>query len=147
MGFAQPGGRRIQLHPTPSVTSLRQITRDTSVRLETETIGEAGPLSEIIEENLLRIGQEAVTNTVKHAGASVVKIELHFTPQQVVLQIHDDGKGFEPATCTGPKDGHFGLLGISERTERMGGHVRITSAPFSGTTIRVEIPIQPLNEG
>ncbi len=127
------------------ITSVRQITGDTGVRLETETVGEAGPLSEIIEENLLRIGQEAVTNAVKHAGASAVKIELHFTPQQVILQIHDDGKGFDPETCTGPKDGHFGLLGIKERTERMGGQVQITSAPHSGTTIRVEIPAQPQN--
>jgi len=127
------------------ITSVRQITGDTGVRLETETVGEAGPLSEIIEENLLRIGQEAVTNTVKHAGASLVKVELHFTPQQVILQIHDDGKGFDPGTCTGPKDGHFGLLGINERTERMGGHVHITSAPHSGTTIRVEIPTPAQN--
>ena len=115
------------------------------MRVETETTGEPTPLSEVIEENLLRIGQEAVTNTVKHAAASAIKIELHFTPQQVVLQIHDDGKGFDPETCTGPKDGHFGLLGIKERTERMGGQVSITSAPFSGTTIRVEILTPPQN--
>jgi len=127
------------------ITSVRQITEDTGVRVETETTGEPTPLSEVIEENLLRIGQEAVTNTVKHAAASAIKIELHFTPQQVVLQIHDDGKGFDPETCTGPKDGHFGLLGIKERTERMGGQVSITSAPFSGTTIRVEILTPPQN--
>jgi signal transduction histidine kinase len=125
------------------ITSVRQITGDTGIRVESEIVGEAGPLSEIIEENLLRIGQEAVTNIVKHAKASVVKIELEFSPQQVLLQIHDDGKGFDPDTCTGPKDGHFGLLGIRERTERMGGHLKITSAPYAGTSIRVEIPTAP----
>lgn len=124
------------------VTSMRQITGDTGIRVENEIIGEPGPLSEVIEENLLRIGQEAATNIVKHAAASVVKVELHFTAQQVVLQIHDDGKGFRPENCTGPKDGHFGLLGIRERTERMGGRVSITSAPNAGTSIRVEIPTQ-----
>ena len=127
------------------ITSVRQITGDTGIRVVTETIGEPGPLSEIIEENLLRIGQEAATNTVKHAGASIFKMELHFSPQQVVLQIHDDGKGFDPENCTGPKDGHFGLLGICERTERLGGTVKITSATNAGTSIRVEIPTRPHN--
>jgi signal transduction histidine kinase len=99
------------------------------------------PLSEINEENLLRICQEAITNVVKHAGAHMVTLELDFEPRKVTLQIKDDGKGFTPETCVGPKDGHFGLLGIRERVERMGGQVKITSAPDAGTTIRVEIPV------
>ena len=121
-------------------TSGREITRDTGIRLEVKTEGEANPLSEVAEENLLRIGQEAVTNVVKHSGAVQVKIELHFGPRKIVLQIRDDGKGFDPEACAGPKDGHFGLLGIRERTERLGGQVRITSTPGTGTCVRVEIP-------
>jgi signal transduction histidine kinase len=126
-------------------TSVRQITGDTGIRIEIETAGEAGPVSEIIEENLLRIGQEAVTNIVKHSGAALVKIELQFNPRHVVLQIHDDGKGFNPEACAGPKDGHFGLLGIRERTERLGGQILITSEPGGGTSVRVEIPTHPTN--
>jgi len=127
------------------VTSARQITGETGMRVEVQTAGEAHPLSEIVEENLLRIGQEAITNAVKHSGAALVKIELHFSPQKVVLQIRDHGKGFDPEACAGPKDGHFGLLGIRERIERLGGQVLITSAPDRGTTVRVEIPISPEN--
>jgi len=126
-------------------TSVRQITGDTGIRIEVETTGEASPLSEIIEENLLRIGQEAITNVVKHSGAVLVKIELSFNPQNVVLQIKDGGKGFNPDACVGPKDGHFGLLGIRERTERLGGQVLITSAPGMGTSVRVEIPTNSSN--
>ncbi len=122
-------------------TSSRQITGDTGISIEVETLGEAHPLSEIVEENLLRIGQEAVTNVVKHSGPALVKIELHFNSHSVVLQINDNGKGFNPEGCVGPKDGHFGLLGIRERTERLGGQVSITSAPGAGTAIHVEIPI------
>ncbi len=70
-----------------------------------------------------------------------MNLNLNFEPQKVVLQIKDDGKGFTPETCLGPKDGHFGLLGIRERVERMGGQVNITSAPNAGTTIRAEIPV------
>jgi signal transduction histidine kinase len=127
------------------ITSIRQITGDTGIRFEVETFGEAHPLSEIVEENLLRIGQEAVTNVVKHSGPALVKIELHFNSHSVVLQINDNGKGFNPEACAGPKDGHFGLLGIRERTERLGGQLTITSAPGAGTSICVDIPINSPN--
>jgi signal transduction histidine kinase len=127
------------------ITSGRQITGDTGIRIEVETVGEANPLSEVVEENLLRIGQETITNVVKHSGAVLVKIELQFSPQKVVLQIRDDGKGFNPEACAGPKDGHFGLLGIRERTERLGGQVLITSSPGMGTSVRVEIPTNSSN--
>jgi signal transduction histidine kinase len=123
----------------------RQIANGTDILIQVETLGETQSLSEIIEENLLRIGQEAITNVVKHSGAKVVNIELHFSPQMVVLQILDDGNGFAPEGCAGPKDGHFGLLGIRERTERLGGQVSITSAPGMGTSLRVEIPINSSN--
>ena len=128
------------------ITSGRQITRDTGIRLEVRAEGEARPLSEVVEENLLRIGQEAVTNAVKHSGAVQVKIELGFGPRKIVLKIQDDGKGFDPEACAGPKDGHFGLLGIRERTERLGGQVLITSAPGKGTSVRVDIPTIESND-
>jgi signal transduction histidine kinase len=123
----------------------RQIANGTDMRIQVETLGEAQSLSEIVEENLLRIGQEAVTNVVKHSGAKAVKIELHFSPQKVVLQIWDDGNGFVPEACSGPKDGHFGLLGIRERAERLGGLVFITSSPGAGASVRIEIPTGPAN--
>jgi len=125
---------------TALLTSVRQMTGNTGIRIEIETVGEPGALSEIIEENLLRIGQEAVTNVVKHSGAQLVKIELRFSLETVVLVIVDNGKGFDLETCAGPKDGHFGLLGIRERSERLGGRVLITSSSRKGTSIRVEIP-------
>ena len=123
------------------LTSGRQITDDTGMRIEIETTGATDSLSEIAEENLLRIGQEAITNAVKHSGAQTVKIRLELNPHRVNLQIKDDGKGFVPEICAGPKDGHFGLLGIRERTERLGGQVWITSVPGVGTSVQVEIPI------
>lgn len=127
------------------LTNVRQMTDDTGIRVEVETVGKAGFLSEIVEENLLRIGQEAMTNVVKHSGAQMVKFLLQFGQQVVVLQIEDNGIGFDLETCAGPKNGHFGLLGIRERAERLGGHVQITSISGKGTTIRVQIPCRPTN--
>jgi signal transduction histidine kinase len=119
----------------------RQIANDAGMQIQLETSGEIQSLPETFEENLLRIGQEGVANAVKHSGAATVKIQLQFSPQQVVLLIEDDGKGFDPDHCIGPNEGHFGLLGIRERAERMGGNANITSAPGAGTRIRVDVPI------
>jgi signal transduction histidine kinase len=121
--------------------SGNRIADSTGIRVEVESKGDVRPLPEVIEENLLRIGQEAITNTVKHSGANWTKIQLEFGARDVVLEIKDNGKGFTPENCAGPDEGHFGLLGISERVKRFGGQIIITSAPGKGTTIRVELPV------
>lgn len=126
--------------------SIQQLTNGTGILVHVETSGDSRTLSEIVEENLLRIGQEAVTNAIKHSGAPTLKLELQYQPDAVVMQIQDNGRGFAPDTCVGPRDGHFGLLGIRERTERLGGRVVITSSPGNGTVVRVEIPTRPSNE-
>jgi len=122
--------------------SGNRIADSAGIHVEVETKGNIRPLPEVIEENLLRIGQEAVTNAVKHSGADWTKIELEFGAQTVILDIRDNGKGFAPENCAGPNDGHFGLLGMSERAKRLGGQISITSAPGKGTTIRVELPLE-----
>jgi signal transduction histidine kinase len=122
--------------------SGNRIANSADIRVTVETKGNVRPLPEIVEENLLRICQEAITNTVKHSGANWVKIELEFSAENVVLEIKDDGKGFTPENCVGPNDGHFGLLGMSERAKRLGGNILITSAPGKGTVVRVEFPIE-----
>jgi signal transduction histidine kinase len=123
------------------LTNSRQIAGGAGIQTQVNAFGDPGALSEIIEENLMRISQEAITNVVKHSGASEVKIELHFSRQKVVLQIQDNGRGFNPENCAGPEQGHFGLLGISERSGRLGGRVQINAGPGTGTLIRVEIPV------
>jgi len=125
--------------------SIQQLTNGTGIVVQVETSGESRLLSEIVEENLLRIGQEAVTNAIKHSGAPTLKLELRYQPEVVVMQIQDNGRGFAPDTCAGPRDGHFGLLGIRERTERLGGRVVITSSPGNGSVVRVEIPTRSSN--
>jgi len=127
--------------PGALLRSGSQITYGTGIQVEVETKGTVRALPEVVEENLLRMGQEALTNVIKHSGANLATIELEFGVDNVVLQIKDDGKGFTPDNCVGPHDGHFGLLGMAERAKRLGGQVIISSALGSGTTIRVEIPL------
>jgi signal transduction histidine kinase len=127
--------------PGALLRSARQFTYGTGMEVEVQTKGQTRPLPEVLEENLLRIGQEALTNVIKHSSANLVKIELEFGPEGVALQIKDDGQGFTPENSVGARDGHFGLLGMSERAKRLGGQVLITSAPGMGTVVRVAIPL------
>jgi signal transduction histidine kinase len=128
--------------PTALLVSGNQIVDGASIRIAIETEGEIRLLPEIIEENILRIGQEAVTNAVKHSAATHLLLQLAFRGEKVVLTIKDDGSGFTPETCAGPNEGHFGLLGMSERVKRLSGKLSILSAPGNGTTICVEISVK-----
>jgi signal transduction histidine kinase len=94
-----------------------------------------------VEMNLLRIGQEAVANAVKHGHACRVSIELSYTPESVCLSVSDDGKGF-PAGQASPA-GHFGLLDMRERAQSMDSHLVVESEPGHGARITVKIPVRP----
>lgn len=97
-----------------------------------------------VEMNLLRIGQEAVANAVKHGGARQVSIELRYQPVSVCLNVSDDGQGF--AVSQPSPAGHFGLLDMRERAQSMGSHLRVESEPGGGTRIAVEVPLHPSEE-
>lgn len=92
-----------------------------------------------IEMNLLRIGQEAVANAVKHGRAQHVEIELLYGPTSVCLTVIDDGRGF--AANQNSPTGHFGLLDMRERAQSMGSQLKIESEPGYGTRIAVNIPV------
>jgi signal transduction histidine kinase len=89
-----------------------------------------------IEMNLLRIGQEAVANAVKHGQASRVQIELQYSSEHVILKVGDNGRGFNPEQASAV--GHFGMLDMRERAESLGSQLQIDSAPGRGTHISVE---------
>jgi signal transduction histidine kinase len=90
-----------------------------------------------VEMNLLRIGQEAVANAVKHGRAQHVSIELRYAPASVCLTVSDDGQGFVSAQAS--PTGHFGLLDMRERAQSMGSHLRVESEPGRGARIAVEV--------
>ena len=73
-----------------------------------------------MENNLLRIGQEAITNSLKYARAGRIRIGVDYQPRSIVLRIHDDGQGFDPRRLPLAEGAHFGLLGMRERAKQMG---------------------------
>ena len=101
-------------------------------------LSEEPPLSLERKQALYRIAQEALHNIVKHACASAVTLRLSSQEGELILEVCDDGKGFDP---TGPFPGHLGLLSMQERAAQMGGTCSIESAPARGTYFRVCIPI------
>jgi signal transduction histidine kinase len=127
--------------PGALVTSGKQLIDGTNIHFEVNAKGRVRPLPETVEENLLRIAQEALTNVIKHSEATRAEIELDYGPQTVSMQIKDNGRGFQPEKRVGPSEGHFGLLGISERAKRLGTEAIFESTPGGGTTLRVRVAI------
>ena len=95
-----------------------------------------------IEDQLLRVSQEAVNNAVHHANASTIDVTLSYDARSVQLSVDDDGAGFLHDEVTFVQGGHFGLKGMQERAAEIGGILRIDTQPAKGTRIslRVDIP-------
>jgi PAS domain S-box-containing protein len=89
---------------------------------------------------IFRIVQETLGNIVRHAQANTVEISLDRRGNDCILEVRDDGKGFDLNT---PKEKTLGLVGIQERAQRLGGELAIFSTPGKGTAIEVRIPVQP----
>ena len=90
------------------------------------------------EQELFRLAQEALNNVLKHAHARRVNACLELGSDRAVLEVIDDGRGFDTLLQGG--GGGFGLSGMRERAERLGGSLMIESSPGSGTRVRVEVP-------
>ncbi len=101
--------------------------------------GDAGKLHPIVRNEIYRIGYEAIRNICAHSGADTLKITLEHA-HDFTLRVRDNGVGLAPSLSEKGKDGHFGLSGMRERAERIGGKWTIASAPGSGTTITVVDP-------
>jgi len=102
--------------------------------------GDRQRLEPLVETVLFRIAQEALTNVTRHASASQAMISLSFETRQVRLALQDEGVGFNPDESLKPPHG-WGLAGMRERAESVGGQFRIDSAPGRGTLVEVIVPL------
>ena len=124
---------------------IRPLTPGDGAAIEVSVTGTPVRLPGKIEMNLLRIGQEAVANALKHGRASDIHIELRYLPAKVVLRVRDDGKGF--TVDESAVSGHFGMLDMRERAEALGSRLQIESTPGCGALIAVEVscPDRPID--
>jgi len=107
-----------------------------TLTIEQRVTGAPAALSYNLVNNLFRIAQEAIANAAHHAGATTVEVRVGYSKKEVLLEVEDDGKGFDPAVIPGPDDGHFGLTGMRERSAAINAQFEIHSTA-SGTLIRV----------
>ena len=97
------------------------------------------PLHPVVRDEVYRIGREAILNAFRHASANSIEVSLEYRDQGFRLLVHDDGRGLNPDLLRFGREGHFGLPGMRERAERIGGQLRVLSRPGSGTDVELTI--------
>ena len=106
-------------------SGARAWTEGSGVNLELDITKDVHHLPEDVEQNLLRIAQEAVTNALKHARASNIALRLERRNRDLTLSVEDNGCGFDMEDAFVSMGDHFGLIGLRERSEQIGGQLRL----------------------
>jgi signal transduction histidine kinase/streptogramin lyase len=126
------------------VTALREFAkdaiRDATIRLTWSTSGLVRREHPNVENQLLRIGQEAITNAIRHGRPNRLHLEIAFAQDSVTLRVTDNGCGFDEAHWRTEANAHYGLTTMRERAEELGGALTIVSAVGRGTSIEARIP-------
>lgn len=140
--------RPAQLDDLGLVAALQYLVDEVHQRLDLQVDlrirGERRRLDALVETVLFRVAQEALTNVARHAQVFVASMELEFEPGQVILQVGDQGVGFDPQSIPNSGSG-WGLAGMRERAESIGGHLSLTSRPGAGTRVKIIVPTQTEN--
>ncbi|HEY6844885.1 MAG TPA: two-component regulator propeller domain-containing protein [Terracidiphilus sp.] len=124
---------------TLPVKLRRMVEGAQSAELDAEfsIFGAYRPLPQATEQEILRIVQEAIHNVKKHAGAKRLSAQLEYGPQEIAVEVRDDGRGFQTEQELPP--GHYGLMGMRERAVSINGTLEVTSEPGAGTNLRLRL--------
>jgi signal transduction histidine kinase len=125
-------------------TSFEAIAARDGIARHFHVTGANRRLPEPVEHCLLRVGQEAITNAVRHAEAANIWVDLHYELDAVRLTVRDDGIGFELAQAAQGKQDGFGLLGMHERVEQLAGELAIDSVPGRGSLVSARVKVAGL---
>ncbi|MEU9608737.1 sensor histidine kinase [Streptomyces sp. NPDC048057] len=122
--------------------TVAEWSRGCGVSARFTVTGTAEPLHAEVEATLLRIAQEALANTARHARASRVGVTLTYLGDEVIVDVRDDGHGFDPlAVPARSGSGGFGLEGMRARAERIAGTAHVESEPGRGTAVSARVPL------
>ena len=132
---------RQQSFPEALRTLVARIGEGHAAETFVHTSGNLGEVPEFVAGNLLLIVQEAVYNALRHGRPATVHVAVSDEPatQSIRVEVRDDGRGFTVGDAQGVEQGHFGLHGMRERAERLGGTLAIESTPEGGTTVRATV--------
>ena len=128
--------------PSSVARLVDDVRRQTALRVEMEEIGTEHELEPQLERAVMRIVGESLRNVAQHAHATAGKLRLNYGEREITVIIEDDGDGFDPETtfATAAETGHFGLAGMRERAESIGGTLTVLSQPGHGTVITAVLP-------
>jgi ligand-binding sensor domain-containing protein/signal transduction histidine kinase len=102
--------------------------------------GEPRPLRGVIRDEVYQIGHEALSNAFRHAHATEIEVELEYAARYLRVLVRDNGGGIDAEVLRTGRDGHWGLSGMKERTERIGGRLRVLSSSVAGTEVELSVP-------
>jgi signal transduction histidine kinase len=122
------------------VTALARRFSTGDLTIKVKIGGAYRELPSPIEDEVLKIMQEAITNVQRHALAKAVDVDCQYQQERLVVKINDDGHGFS-VDDGAEKPGHFGLSGMRERAASLGGELKLTSSPGAGTNLELVVPV------
>ncbi len=135
--------RPVQLDDLGLVPALEYLKDDSApagLEVGIKIQGKVRRLDSVIETVLFRVAQEALHNIIRHAQVGQAQITLVYQPQEITLKVEDFGAGFNPVQSFAPPRG-WGLAGMRERIESVGGTLAIESEPGKGTIVEVAVPV------
>jgi signal transduction histidine kinase/ligand-binding sensor domain-containing protein len=103
-------------------------------------VGEERAVEEVVRAEAYGIGREALLNAIRHARADHVEVEIDYGGGALRVVVRDDGCGIPPGVLDSGREGHWGLSGMRERAEKIGGRLRLSSAPGAGTEVELTVP-------
>jgi signal transduction histidine kinase len=135
VGVLRDSGEVAPRSPAPGLSRLEDLVRtaaDAEVGVEVSVSGMPRPLPAIVDLTAYRIVQEALTNVVRHSGASAAQVSIVYEPDELVVQVDDDGQGATPTELAG-----YGVTGMRERAAAIGGRLEVGPAPNPSRGFRV----------
>ena len=128
--------------PSTVARLVDDVRRQTGLRVEMEELGAERELEPPVERAVMRIVGESLRNVAQHAHANAAKLRLSYAANEIVIVIEDDGVGFDLDTtqASATESGHFGLAGMRERAESIGGSLTVMSQPQRGTVVTATLP-------
>lgn len=119
---------------------LKQMADGMGMLTRFQVVGRSRRLAPVVENNILRVGQEAIANATKHSGAKKIDVTLEYRETEFHLRVKDDGNGFDPENPPA-SDGGFGLIGMRERALELKGRLDIRSSRERGVEITLTAPL------
>lgn len=118
----------------------RELAVERKVGFRVLASGQSRSVHASVRDEIYRIGREALLNAFRHAEAENIEVELEYLDRRLILRIRDDGRGIDSSVLRSGRADHWGLAGMRERAERLGGQLKVTSRTGAGTEIELTVP-------